>query len=443
MFAHLPQAFNTYGLKTDVRTLLILQKSMEKSLVKTLGDLFQVLKAIVVKDPKMIGPFSRAFYDYFLKIRINPGERLDDAIERSEAFKKWRTDRLEDHPDWKEIDLSELINKYLNEVHVTSYDIKNMIDGKEILANDNPEMEDRPGAAGNRNNLLDRAADYRDVDMDELMRRMEEVAKRQNEAHGGGSHWIGTGGISPYGNGGAAFGGIRVGGQGGGKMARKVVDDPRYYPVDLDTHLRDDNIDAALAALKGVQEESAHKYLDIDDTIQTGLKQGGLFIPIEKDKIEEKMQVLLLIDNGGYSMDPFIYTVMELFKKMKTRFAHDLEVYYFHNTIYDVVFKDAQRRKPIPLDQLISKDPSYRVFVIGDAAMAPYELTKYSINAWQEIRTKYKKMAWLNPIYKRSWDFTLTTRVLQELIPMYELTPRGIESAIRDMNKIKKGDRRF
>lgn len=444
MFADLPQTFNQYGLRTDVRTLLILQKAMEKSLVRTLGDLFQVLKSIVVKDPKMLGPFSRAYYDYFLKITINPGERLDDAIERSEAFKQWRADRMEDHPDWKDIDLSTLINRYLNEVHVTSYDIKKIIDGNEILAKDDPSMEDKPNAGqGDVNNLLDRAADYRDVDMDELMSRLEEVSKQQNEAHNGGSHWIGTGGISPYGNGGAAFGGIRVGGQGGGKMARKVVDDPRYYPVDLDTQLRDDNIDAALASLKGVQEESAHKFLDIDETIHQGLKQGGLFIPIEKDKIEEKMQVILLIDNGGYSMDPFIFSVMELFKKMKTRFAHDLEVYYFHNTVYDVVYTDDKRRKPIPIDQFLSKDPGYRVFIIGDAAMAPYELTKYSISAWTQIRDKYKKTAWLNPLYKRSWDFTLTTRVIGQLIPMYELTPRGIDKAIRAMNKIKKGDRRY
>lgn len=444
MFADLPKAFNEYGLRTDVRTLLILQKAMGKSLVHTLGDLFQVLKSIVVKDQKMLGPFSRAFYNYFLKIDIRPGEKLDDAVERSDAFNEWRTQRLEDHPDWKDLDLTTLINKYLNEVHVTSYDIKKIIDGNEILAKDDPSMKDRPSAAGGTpSNILDRAADYRDVDMDELMRRLEEVSRQQNEAHSGGSHWIGTGGISPYGNGGAAFGGIRVGGKGGGKMARRVVDDARYYPVDLDAQLRDDNIDAALAALNGIQEESAHKFLDVPITIQEGLKQGGLFIPIEKDKIEEKMQVILLIDNGGYSMDPFIFAVMELFKKMKTRFAHDLEVYYFHNTIYDVVYTDDQRRKPIPIDQFLSKDPSYRVFIVGDAAMAPYELTRYSINSWTQIKEKYKKIAWLNPMYKRSWDFTLTTRVLEELIPMYELTPRGIDQAIRAMNKIKKGDRKY
>ena len=116
-------------------------------------------------------------------------------------------------------------------------------------------------------------------------------------------------------------------------MARAVFDDSRYFPVDRDSRLSDDTIDATLASLKGTIEESAEEKLDIDLTINSGLKRGGIFLPEMKDMIDEKMQIILLIDNGGYSMDPYINVVQKLFKKMKTRFAHDLKVFYFHNMV--------------------------------------------------------------------------------------------------------------
>lgn len=435
MFESLPASFKEYGLPADVRTLLLLRKSMERGLVNTLGDIYVVLRGIVVKDPQMQGPYTQAFYDYFLTIPIGTGETLDAAVERSATFQDWKENYVKEHPEWAEKDMSDLIDRFLSEVHVTSYDIQNIISGKDILAKDDPSLKDNGSGPASENNELNQAADYQDVDMDELLRRMEEVAKQQKEGHSGGSHWIGTGGISPYGHGGAAAGGIRVGGSGGGKMARKVIDDSRYFPVDLDERLRDDNIDAALASLKGVLEESAQKYLDINQTIEDGLKQGGLFLPVEEDIITEKMQILLLIDNGGYSMDPFIWAVMELFKKMKTRFAHDLEVYYFHNTIYGHLYSDERRRKPVSIESFLTKDPNYRVFVVGDAAMAPYELHEESIKVWMSIAEKFKKSCWLNPVRKRSWNFTPTIKFLGEILPMYELTPRGIENAVRDMNR--------
>ena len=128
---------------------------------------------------------------------------------------------------------------------------------------------------------------------------MKEVAKQQRGKHSGGDHWIGSGGVSPYGNGGAAAGGIRVGGAGGGKMARAAVNSREFYPVDTKSILKDDNIDAALAALKGIEEGTSEIELDIPKTITEGLKQGGIFLPHEKEKIEQKLQVILLIDNGG------------------------------------------------------------------------------------------------------------------------------------------------
>jgi uncharacterized protein with von Willebrand factor type A (vWA) domain len=266
---------------------------------------------------------------------------------------------------------------------------------------------------------------------------MEEVMKQQKSKHSGGSHWVGTGGISPYGHGGAAKDGIRVGGSGGGKMARKVLGDSNYFPVDLDAVLNDNNIDAALASLKGIIEETAQETLDVKETIDKGLERGGLFIPEIKNETSDKLQVLLVIDNGGYSMHPYINAVQTLFRKMKTRFAHDMETYYFHNTVYRQVFIDSQRRKPMTIERFLSKDPNYHVFFIGDAAMAPYELDRNSLNTYSEIKEHFKKVAWLNPEPIKYWNGTLSTQIIKELLPMYPLTPKGIEKAVLEMNKKK------
>ncbi len=435
MFEGLPQAFKQYGLDTDVRTLLLLRKSIKLGLIKTFGDLFATLKSIVVKEQKLLGPFTKAYYDYFLNIQIRPGERLDDAIRRSETFERWKEELLLEDPDLQAKDMTYFIDRFLSEVHLTQHDIKQILSGREILDQDNPDMLDRGGGNPSEGRILDRAADYSEIDMKELLERMEKVRRQQSDLHGGGSHWIGQGGISPYGFGGAAFGGIRVGGTGGGKMARKVIDDPRYFPVDLDKTIRDDNVDAALASLNGVIETSAQEELDIPVTITNGIKQGGLFLPEMKDIESEKMQILLLVDNGGYSMDPHIRSVTKLFRKMKTRFAHDLEVYYFHNTIYDEVYSDERRRLPYPIRKLVDHDPNYCLFIIGDAAMAPYELTPRSLESWNALKSKFKKIAWLNPEPISYWSHTLTTTYLSKLIPMYPLTPRGIERAVRKMNK--------
>ncbi|MGK0317626.1 MAG: hypothetical protein ACI86M_003871, partial [Saprospiraceae bacterium] len=224
---------------------------------------------------------------------------------------------------------------------------------------------------------------------------------------------------------------------GGGKMARKVLNDRKFFPVDMDSILNDNNVDAALAALKGIVEETAHDKLDIPETINQGLKRGGLFLPEMRSITDEKLQVLLLIDNGGYSMDAHIRPVRALFKKMKTRFAHDLETYYFHNTIYDYIYEDAHRSKHIPIERLLKKNPDYRVFIIGDASMAAYELNRTSRETYHAITEHFKKVVWLNPEPKRYWHHTFSIQVIKEMVDMYELTPRGIEEAVQSMNRKK------
>jgi len=438
MFETLPHKFSEYKIPVDVRALLILRKAMEKDLVRTLGDIYNVLKGIVVKDPEMMGPFTKAYYDYFLNIKMQYGDSLSDAILRSDTFRKWKEDNLDRMGD--DFDAEDIVNMFLDDVHMTHYDIKEVLDGRELWDKDQGDIEDKDSEESDENQLtrsLDKMADYSDLSLEELLERMKEVMDQQKGKHGGGSHWIGTGGISPYGHGGAAKDGLRVGGTGGGKMARKVLNDRKYFPVDLDAILNDNNVDAALASLKGIIEETAEEKLDIPVTINKGLKRGGLFIPEIKNKEEDKLQVILIIDNGGYSMDPYIRVVQTLFRKMKTRFAHDLETYYFHNTIYNRVFLDARRTKSVEIERIIKKDPNYRVFFVGDAAMAAYELNGISVDSYRKMKKQFKKIAWLNPEPERYWAHTFTTMVIKELIPMFPLSPKGIEIAVQQMNRKK------
>ena len=438
MFSSLPEAFRKHGLATDVRTLLLLQKAMSRGLVTTLGDLYNVLKGIVVKEPEDMGPFTKAYYAYFMSIDVKYGESLEDAIARSETFKKWKDSKLDEPDVDTDLSLEGLVNQFLDEVHLTSYDIKEVISGRELFNKNDADQTDEPGDPDEEQEsterLLEKMADYSDISLQELLERLEKIKQQQRDRHGGGSHWVGTGGISPYGHGGAAKNGIRVGGTGGGKMARKVMGDKNFFPIDRDALLNDNNIDAALASIKGVIEESAIEKLDVPGTIKKGLKRGGLFIPELTSEKNEELKVIVLIDNGGYSMAPYIRTVQSLFRKMKTRFAHDLETFYFHNTIYDYVYKDERRTKRLPVEKLLNYDKMYRVFFIGDAAMAPYELSGGSIQSLHSIAQKFKKTVWLNPEPLRYWPGTYTIQAIMQIVPMFPLTPHGIERAVRKMN---------
>jgi len=442
MFESLPQHFRDYGLKADVRTIMLLRKSIAKGLASTVGDLFLVLKGLVTNDPKDYGPFTTAFYKYFLEIDIKTGESLDQAILRSEVFKKWRDQLPELKEEQEEPDVKDLVDQFLNEVHQSSYDIQELISGKDILQHDDPNMADNfsdmPDAMQSE---LQKMADYNGISIEELLERMRQVAKNQKRRHSGGQHWIGQGGISPYGNSGAAAGGIRVGGTGGGKMARMVIGNANFYPVDTKQTLQDNNIDVALSYLKGIQDESAEVLLDIPKTIVEGVKEGGLFLPYEKEKINQRVQVILLIDNGGWSMTPFIKNVTRLFSKMKRRFAHDLKTYYYHNTIYGGAYSDERRTQFDSLEKILKHHKNYSLFIIGDADMAPYELSQQSIGEWQKLHDRFPRTVWLNPLDERFWEGSYTINILQQVIPMFPLSPHGIEQSIELMNRKRKPGR--
>ena len=439
MFSTLPHTFREHGLQADVRTLLLLRKSLERGLVRTLGDLYLVLKGLVTNDPKDYGPFSEAFYQYFLTIDFLPGEKLEQAIQRSRVYQEWleREDLQDEETD------EDLVDRFLNEIHLSSYDIQQMLDGEAIFREDNPDLPDtddladEAGMPDTDDSPIQQGADYSNMSLEELLERMRQIAEQQKTRHRGGSHWIGQGGMSPYGHGGAAAGGIRLGGPGGGKMARKVIGDRQYYPVDRQMPLQDDNIDVALSFRKGSEEESAQNMHDIPETIREGVRQGGLFLPVQKDKKEQKLQAILLVDNGGRSMTPYVRMILKLFSKMKRRFAHDLKTYYFHNTIYGGAYTDPARRHFEPIDKILANAKDYQVFVIGAAEMAPYELSQSSIAQWQAIHARCPRAVWLNPLRERYWEYAFTVSIIKSFFPMYPLTVGGLEKAVLYLNRQK------
>jgi uncharacterized protein len=435
MFNSLPQYLRQNKLQGDVRTLLMLKKSIEKGLVNTLGDLYLVLKGLVCNTPKDFGPFTSAFYAYFLGVEVNKGENINAAVVRSEAFEAWKEAQELDENESQNV--SELVDRFLNEVHTTSYDIQKMLSGEDILQNDDPNRPDTEGPNDEPNDEVKNAADYSNISMEELLERMKKVLEQQRRRHSGGSHWVGTGGMSPYGNGGAGVGGIHMGGSGGGKMARKVLNDKNFYPVDNHQILQDNNIDVALAFLKGIENESTERFLDIPTTITEGVKEGGIFLPIEKEKTDQKLQVLLLIDNGGWSMSPYVDSVRKLFSKMNRRFAHDLKTYYFHNTLYGGAYKDGLHTQKSfeHIDKLCEMDKNYAVFIIGDADMGPYELSQNSMATWQALKDHFERIVWLNPMEIKYWENSSTVHVLRSVFDMFPLSPYGIEKGVELMNK--------
>ena len=189
MFTKLPEAFKKFDLSVDVRALLLLQKAMDRGLVKTIGDLYNVLRTFIIKDPEHIGPYTKAFYSYFLDINIRPNERLNDAILRSQTFEQWKEvnfGRIEE-----DITPEEWVNRFLDQVHLTHYDIKEVLDWKELWDKDKGDLADEQeqNQEETPNRPLDRMADYSDLSLEELMQRMEEVMKQQQSQHSGGSHW--------------------------------------------------------------------------------------------------------------------------------------------------------------------------------------------------------------------------------------------------------------
>ncbi|MFN7232160.1 MAG: vWA domain-containing protein [Brevundimonas sp.] len=279
---------------------------------------------------------------------------------------------------------------------------------------------------------------------DELMETLRKRLEEQRKRHEGGSKWIGSGGTSPFGHGGYNPEGVRIGGPGKQGRAVKVWEKREYRNLDDSVELGTRNIKVALRRLRRFARQGTPDELDIDGTIDGTARQGWLDIRMRPER-RNTIRVLLFLDVGG-SMDAHIKLCEELFSAARTEFRN-LEFFYFHNCLYEGVWKDNRRRhsEQTPTWDLLNKYPGdWRAVFVGDATMSPYEITMPggSVEHWNEEAgavwlnravKQWEKSVWLNPVAERHWRFTASVGLVREVMEerMFPLTLAGLDSAMR------------
>jgi uncharacterized protein with von Willebrand factor type A (vWA) domain len=284
---------------------------------------------------------------------------------------------------------------------------------------------------------------------DKLMETLKQRLEEQKERHQGGNKWIGTGGTSPFGNSGFNPEGVRIGGEGGGKKAMKIWEKREFRNLDDDIEIGTRNIKVALRKLRRFAREGAPDQLDLDGTIESTARNAGWLDLKMQPERHNAVKLLLFLDVGG-SMDPYVKVCEELFSACKTEFKH-LEHFYFHNFIYESVWKDNRRRNSerIPTFDLLHKfTPDYKVIFVGDATMSPYEILQPggSIEHWNEeagavwfkrLTDAYPRTIWLNPEAQDRWQYTSSIKTTLELLDgerMFPLTLDGLSRGIRRLS---------
>lgn len=282
---------------------------------------------------------------------------------------------------------------------------------------------------------------------DELMKKLAERLREQSKRHEGGNRQIGTLGSSPFGNGGYNPLGVRIGGQGQQGRATKVWEQRVYrdYSDDALIGVRESKL--ALRKLRKFARDGANLELDLDDTIRSTARNAGwLDVRMQRER-HNAIKVMLLLDVGG-SMDEYSQRVSNLFSAAKSEFKH-LEHYYFHNCLYERVWKDNARRKQseLPTSELLHRlDASWKVIFVGDASMSPYELLSPggSVEHWNqdagEVWLKrtlqtFPRCVWINPTDSNHWHYTPSIQLINELFQsrMFPLTLNGLDGAIASL----------
>jgi hypothetical protein len=284
--------------------------------------------------------------------------------------------------------------------------------------------------------------------LEELMETLKQRLEEQQKRHAGGNKWIGTGGTSPYGAYGYNPEGVRIGQDGNrNRRAVKVWDKREFKNFDQDRELGTRNIKMALRKLRKFARDGNSEKLDMNQTIRATAQNAGLLdIHMEPER-HNAVKVLMFFDIGG-SMDDYIHTCEELFAAAHTEFKH-MEFFYFHNCLYERVWKDNVRRyhDTIDVDEVIRTfGRDYKVLFVGDATMGPYEITYPggSVEHWNEkpgsywmqrILTHFDKVAWLNPQPEQHWFYHHSIGIMKQIVndKMYPLTVDGIGQAIKEI----------
>ncbi len=379
------------NLPVSVKELLDLLSALESNLAfASVEDFYLLARTCMVKDEKYYDRFDRAFGAYFKNL-----ENIDDIIEALIP------------EDW----LRQEFERHFSE-----------------------EEKAKIESLGGLEKLIE-----------EFKKRLEE----QKERHEGGNKWVGTGGTSPFGHGGYNPEGIRIGGPGGKGSAVKVWDERQYRDLDDSVEIGTRNIKVALRRLRKFARQGSADHLDLEDTIRCTARNAGLLDIKMVPERRNAVKVLIFFDIGG-SMDPYVRLCEELFSAAKTEFKH-LEYFYFHNCLYDYVWKDNRRRKEqqIKTYDLLNKYSSdYKVIFVGDASMAPYEIAspggsveyhnEEPGSAWmRRMSNTFDKLVWINPVQEKHWQYTPSILMLRDLIDdkMFPLTLSGLEKSMSTLSR--------
>lgn len=290
-------------------------------------------------------------------------------------------------------------------------------------------------------------AALRGMDMEELQRLLRERLEEQKKRHEGGNKWIGTGGTSPFGQGGMHPTGIRIGGQGGGRSALAVADARRFRSYRKDRVLDVRQIAAALRRLRTMRRVGRDEELDIDETVDATARSCGDLEVIMRPPRRNDLRVILMMDVGG-SMDPHARLMERLFSAAHQGGAfRELRSFYFHNCVYGRVYRDAQFTEPVSTAELLrTMDDRWRLILVGDAYMHPGELELSSGDWWQASRgpagitwlarlaKNFPRAAWLNPEPKKIWRAP-TIQAIGSIFPMFPLTLEGLEELVAHMRR--------
>ncbi len=286
-------------------------------------------------------------------------------------------------------------------------------------------------------------------DLEKLIEEFYKRLQEQKKRHQGGNKWIGTGGTSPYGAHGANPAGFRMAGKGRNGKAVKVWEKREFRNLDDSVEIGVRNIKMALRRLRRFTRQGMPDQLDLDDTIRSTARNAGMLDIKLVPERRNGVKVLIFFDVGG-SMDPYVRVCEELFSAARTEFKH-MEYFYFHNFIYDGVWKDNQRRwseRTSTYDILHRYGNDYRVIFVGDATMSPYEISSVggSVEHWNEeagevwmrrFADTFDRLIWLNPEPESSWEYTTSVQWARKLVNghMFPLTLKGLEDGMRFLSR--------
>lgn len=393
MFVNFFYLLRDHGIPVTPTSFLRLQKALNMGIIRSVEDFYTDARAILVKSERYFDIYDQVFAHHFHGVAFQaPGER----------------------------ELSNIAHALLEEW------LKNPREVAEALGVDESQLSK--------------------MTPEELIKYFLDRLKEQTEEHHGGKKWIGTGGTSPVGHSGYHPGGMRVGGVSRNKSAVKVAKDRRYRDYSQEGPLTQAQIGEALKRLRRMVPSGPKDQVNIDKTIYETMRNAGEIEIVFDRRMMDRLKVILMIDNGGWSMDPHIPVVQTLFDYARSQFK-DLKFYFFHNTIYDKVWTDPSRLlEPEAIEDFIKKDWETRIIIVGDASMAPYELmaadgriyyeeksTRPSIEQLKFLSRTFRHCVWLNPIIASEWRYTSTINVIRQIFPMYELTLDGLDKAIQHL----------